>query len=125
MPFAKVTSRMGKTKFKDTISTPNSEEAKQIDAGLSTIVFFHPVFLAEYIFQAQFSNQRLSNTILFLLILEVMEKPPEIQHQIGSAGKRQGLLPFKSKVCRLVPKRAGLNEAWAVHLHRKEQGFEL
>ncbi|KAJ4469506.1 Alpha/Beta hydrolase protein [Lentinula edodes] len=49
----------GNTKFKYTISTPKSEEAEQIDAGLPTIVFFHPVFLAEHIFQAQFSDRRL------------------------------------------------------------------
>ncbi|KAJ3926347.1 MAG: Alpha/Beta hydrolase protein [Lentinula lateritia] len=59
MPFAEVTSSTGKTKFKYTISTPNSEDAEQIDAGLPTIVFFHPVFLAEHVFQAQFSDQRL------------------------------------------------------------------
>ncbi|KAH7869244.1 alpha/beta-hydrolase [Lentinula edodes] len=59
MPFAEVTSSTGKTRFKYTISTPNFEEAEQIDASLPTIVFFHPAFLAEHIFQAQFSDQRL------------------------------------------------------------------
>ncbi|KAJ3845835.1 Alpha/Beta hydrolase protein [Lentinula lateritia] len=59
MPFAKVTSSTGKTKFKYTISTPNCGEAEKIDASLPTIVFFHPVFLAEHIFQAQFSNREL------------------------------------------------------------------
>ncbi|KAJ3925638.1 MAG: Alpha/Beta hydrolase protein, partial [Lentinula lateritia] len=59
MPFAEVTSSTGKTNFKYTISTPNSEEAEKIDASLPTIVFFHPVFLAEHIFRAQFSDQKL------------------------------------------------------------------
>ncbi|KAJ3885549.1 Alpha/Beta hydrolase protein [Lentinula edodes] len=59
MPFAEVTSSTGKTKYKYTISTPNSEEAEQIDASLPTIVFFHPVFLAEHTFHVQFSDKRL------------------------------------------------------------------
>ncbi|KAJ3885055.1 Alpha/Beta hydrolase protein [Lentinula edodes] len=59
MPFVEVTSSTGKTKFKTTISTPNSEDAEKIDASLPTIVFFHPAFLAEHAFQAQFSDQRL------------------------------------------------------------------
>ncbi|KAJ3805398.1 hypothetical protein F5876DRAFT_81815 [Lentinula aff. lateritia] len=59
MPFTEVTSSMGKTKFKYMISTPNSEEAEQINAGLPTIVFLHPVFLAEHKFKAQFSDRNI------------------------------------------------------------------
>ncbi|KAF8828439.1 hypothetical protein HHX47_DHR4000753 [Lentinula edodes] len=71
MPFVEVTSSTGKTKFKTTISTPNSEDAEKIDASLPTIVFFHPAFLAEHTFQ------------------EVTEKLPEIQRQIGMAMLRR------------------------------------
>ncbi|KAH7878293.1 Alpha/Beta hydrolase protein [Lentinula edodes] len=59
MPFVEVTSSTGKTKFKYTICTPSSEEAKEIDAGLPTILFLHPVSLAEYLFTGQFSDQQL------------------------------------------------------------------
>lgn len=58
MPFVEVTSSTGKTKFKTTISTPNSEDAEKIDASLPTIVFFHPAFLAEHTFQGDFTYQQ-------------------------------------------------------------------
>ncbi|KAJ3795383.1 Alpha/Beta hydrolase protein [Lentinula aff. detonsa] len=59
MPYVEVTSSTGKTIFKYTICTPASEEANEIDKGLPTLLFIHPVSIAEHIFHAQFNDPQL------------------------------------------------------------------
>ncbi|KAJ4488698.1 Alpha/Beta hydrolase protein [Lentinula edodes] len=59
MPCVDVTSSTGKTRFKYTICTPASEEADEIDRNLPTLLFIHPVSIAEHIYYAQFCDCQL------------------------------------------------------------------
>lgn len=59
MPTAKVKSSTGKTKFNYTISTPSSSSAKHIDKSLPTLLFIHPVYFGQQIFQRQFEDPQI------------------------------------------------------------------
>lgn len=56
MPYVDVTSSTGKTRFKYTICTPASEEADEIDRNLPTLLFIHPVSIAEHIYYGVYSS---------------------------------------------------------------------
>ncbi|KIK69163.1 hypothetical protein GYMLUDRAFT_188693 [Collybiopsis luxurians FD-317 M1] len=59
MPHVQITSSTGKTRFKYTICTPASAEAKSINRKLPTLLFIHPVSIAEHIFHSQFCDPQL------------------------------------------------------------------
>ncbi|KAJ4483868.1 Alpha/Beta hydrolase protein [Lentinula aciculospora] len=59
MPYVEVTSSTGKTRFKYTICTPSSEKAKEIDQNLPTLLFIHPISIAEHIYHPQFCDSQL------------------------------------------------------------------
>ncbi|KAJ3821251.1 Alpha/Beta hydrolase protein [Lentinula raphanica] len=59
MPHVQVTSSTGKINFKYTICTPACEEASEIDKSLPTLLFIHPISIAEHIYHAQFCDPRL------------------------------------------------------------------
>ncbi|KAF9064737.1 Alpha/Beta hydrolase protein [Rhodocollybia butyracea] len=67
MPHVEVTSSTGNTRFKYTICTPTDAEATTIDPSLPTLLFIHPVSIAEHVFHAQFADPllRCSNLVSF------------------------------------------------------------
>ncbi|KIK60925.1 hypothetical protein GYMLUDRAFT_167349 [Collybiopsis luxurians FD-317 M1] len=59
MLHAHITTSTGKVRFKYTICTPASSEAKSINPDLPTLLFIHPVSIAEHIFHSQFCDPQL------------------------------------------------------------------
>ncbi|KAF9528440.1 Alpha/Beta hydrolase protein [Crepidotus variabilis] len=52
----KVKTASGTVHFNYTISTPKNDNAKSIDSNLPTILFLHPVYIAQVIFHLQFAS---------------------------------------------------------------------
>ncbi|KAF9025016.1 alpha/beta-hydrolase [Hymenopellis radicata] len=59
MPTIKAKSSSGSLVYNYTISTPTSPNAKTIHPALPTILFIHPVYIAQDIFQMQFGDANL------------------------------------------------------------------
>lgn len=49
----KVKTASGTVYFNYTISTPKNDNAKSIDSNLPTVVFLHPVYIAQVIFHRE------------------------------------------------------------------------
>ncbi|TFK38041.1 Alpha/Beta hydrolase protein [Crucibulum laeve] len=59
MPYIKVKTTSGLVNFHYTISTPTCTSAQAINPSLPTIIFLHPVYIPQAIFQPQFSDPKL------------------------------------------------------------------
>ncbi|KAH9478562.1 Protein ABHD11 [Psilocybe cubensis] len=59
MPHLKVQTATGNVLFNYVISTPDSENAQNIDPSLPTILFLHPVYVSAVMFHNQFASPRL------------------------------------------------------------------
>ncbi|KAF8156839.1 Alpha/Beta hydrolase protein [Crassisporium funariophilum] len=55
MPYVKIAPPTGPLNVFYSISTPTSHDAESVVAGIPTILFLHPVYIAQQIFQEQFS----------------------------------------------------------------------
>jgi hypothetical protein len=73
MPQIKVKTSTGTVNFHYTISTPTNESAKAIDKNLPTLIFLHPAFIAQEIFQRMYHfylTPAIKFTGLLLLLLQ-------------------------------------------------------
>lgn len=58
MPQVEIQSSSGPAVINYTISTPSSENANSIDPSIPTVLFLHPVYVAQVIFHFQFANPK-------------------------------------------------------------------
>ncbi|KAF8889587.1 Alpha/Beta hydrolase protein [Infundibulicybe gibba] len=59
MPHVKVKTSSGSVNFHYTISTPTHTSTKSINKNLPTVIFIHPVYIAQDIYHPQFSDPQL------------------------------------------------------------------
>ncbi|KAF9467889.1 alpha/beta-hydrolase [Collybia nuda] len=59
MPHIAITSTSGPASIHYTISTPSNASANKIDENLPTLIFIHPVYIAQTIFHPQFADHHL------------------------------------------------------------------
>ncbi|KAJ3508516.1 hypothetical protein NLJ89_g5709 [Agrocybe chaxingu] len=82
MPFVKISPPTGPLNVSYSISTPESHKAKSIICGLPTVLFLHPVYIPQQVFEAQFSDFGLRQ---FNLIAFDMRSHGETEGVIGDA----------------------------------------
>ncbi|KAF8652357.1 hypothetical protein AX16_004387 [Volvariella volvacea WC 439] len=59
MPKVKIQTSSGTVNINYTISTPTCTSANSIDPSLPTVIFIHPVYIAQIIYQPQFADSQL------------------------------------------------------------------
>ncbi|CAA7270262.1 unnamed protein product [Cyclocybe aegerita] len=80
MPFVKISPPTGPLNVSYSISTPESHNAETILHGLPTVLFLHPVYMPQQVFEAQFSDLGLRQ---FNLIAFDMRSHGETEGVIG------------------------------------------
>ncbi|KAJ4465979.1 alpha/beta-hydrolase [Lentinula edodes] len=130
MPFIKVSTSTGNTRFHYTISTPACADAEAINPGLPVILFFH-AFAFHTIFHSQFSDPilRKFNLVTFDMRWHGYTESDTIPERYGQAEAAEDIIAFTTALqlppCHFVALDMGSTIALQIAVMLPEQVLSL